>query len=156
MLYIPIPEYSSTVDSKKFHTQIFHNTTHKFFIEGAGKKSSFLNKFMYGLNPQSSWSRYVQLHSNSNSYQRKGMSCSIKEVLVQCDLHFSTLFIDLVVFFSKISSKKDKNVYKIEKSSGERMTYFREQEEIYNSFGVSFRTTTRCFFCKRKLNLQLF
>lgn len=81
MLYIPIPEYSSTVDSKKFHTQIFHNT-HTFFIEGAGKKSSFLNKFKYGLNPQSSWSRYVQLHSNSNSYQRKGMSCSIKEVLV--------------------------------------------------------------------------
>ena len=42
MLYIPIPEYSSTVDSKKFHTQIFHNTD-TFFIEGAGKKSSFLN-----------------------------------------------------------------------------------------------------------------
>ena len=81
MLYIPIPKYNSTVDSKKFHTQIFHNTD-TFFIEGAGKKSSFLNKFKHGLNPQSSWSRYVQLHSNSNSYQRKGMSCSIKEVLV--------------------------------------------------------------------------
>ena len=62
------------------HSRVFTIQIH-FSLRVPVKKFFSEYKFKYGLNPQSSWSRYY-LSSNPNSYQRKGMSCSIKKVLV--------------------------------------------------------------------------